>query len=398
MNFSSLNKYILLTSNAYLPNRGGVENSLYYLARAFSEKGYNVIILISDVGWSPAYVDEIIENVEVRRYRTRFINSKIALPFNGIIVLMNLLSQFIEIRKRYSPVLTVSRYHLTTLLATMAGLKPQCYLIPGVVKYQDSVKNLQSNPGLSRSMILRLKKRYHMWVQKLALSFVDRCLVFSETMFKQVATVASPKDTVSIVKPGVDCDFFKPLSEQAKKALKKDSSIFENDFVFLSVGRMVRAKGFDLLVDAMRSLSQCKLVLVGDGPELEELKRRANELGMSNQIEFIGQSSNPLKYYQIADAFVMSSRYEPLGQTILEALACDLPVVAFRSGPGVDTATEEVIGKYAFYADDANAESLAEAMQRCMECKFNNGLAYQPRQLALTSFSWKTLAGKLLNE
>lgn len=104
----------------------------------------------------------------------------------------------------------------------------------------------------------------------------------------------------------------------------------------VSVGRLVPQKGMDTLLRAVKlGPADARLIVVGDGPERVRLERLTRELGIGDRVDFAGVDRNPFKYLARADLFVMSSRWEGFGNTLVEALACGCPVVATNceSGP-----------------------------------------------------------------
>jgi glycosyltransferase involved in cell wall biosynthesis len=108
--------------------------------------------------------------------------------------------------------------------------------------------------------------------------------------------------------------------------------------VILSVGRLVPQKGFDILLKAFSNVIKemdARLIILGEGQEKESLSRLANELAIAEKVSFLGFQNNPYKFISKADVFVLSSRYEGLPMVLLEAMACDTPVVSTdcKSGP-----------------------------------------------------------------
>lgn len=108
--------------------------------------------------------------------------------------------------------------------------------------------------------------------------------------------------------------------------------------VFLSYGRMVNKKGFDVLLQAfadyVRQSGGGRLVLGGAGPEAAALRAQAEGLGIEARTEFPGWLSDVPTALARADVFVLPSRDEPFGIALLEAMAMGLPIVATRTrGP-----------------------------------------------------------------
>lgn len=106
----------------------------------------------------------------------------------------------------------------------------------------------------------------------------------------------------------------------------------------LSVGRLVRQKGFDLLIRAVALLKdeRIQLTILGDGPEEASLRALAEELGVSDRVKFPGFTLNPFKTMRNSDLFVLSSRWEGFGHVIVEAMVVGLAVVATCCPSGPD--------------------------------------------------------------
>lgn len=136
-----------------------------------------------------------------------------------------------------------------------------------------------------------------------------------------------------------------------------------------AVGRLVPAKGFDLLIDAFARTSaqrpEWSLTILGEGPERTRLEARARALGVSERVAMPGRVSNPLDHLVNGQAFVLSSRYEGFPNALLEAMACGLPVVAFDcpNGPA-EAITHDRDG---LLVPAADLPALAAAMGRVMD-------------------------------
>ncbi|MFJ3370166.1 glycosyltransferase [Pseudomonas sp. NPDC086251] len=104
-----------------------------------------------------------------------------------------------------------------------------------------------------------------------------------------------------------------------------------NDY-WLSLGRLVEPKGFDLLLDAyalaLRSAALPDLVIVGDGPLLGALTAQAQRLGVAHRVHFTGFLSNPYPLLRQAKLFILSSVQEGMPTVLIEALALGTPILA----------------------------------------------------------------------
>jgi len=98
----------------------------------------------------------------------------------------------------------------------------------------------------------------------------------------------------------------------------------------LTVGRMERQKGHDVLLRAYAQSSVCSkfdLVIVGKGSEQANLERLVQELGIKDRVHFVSFTENPWTYMAHATAFVLPSRWEGFGNVIIEAMACRAAVI-----------------------------------------------------------------------
>ncbi|MBS3060391.1 MAG: glycosyltransferase family 4 protein [DPANN group archaeon] len=136
------------------------------------------------------------------------------------------------------------------------------------------------------------------------------------------------EDKIELIFNKVDLSRFKP------KKVKHDK------FTIINVGRFVLDKNQEVLIRAMRDID-AKLVLIGDGPERDRLVKLADDLGVSNNIEFIKSVENKKIHlkYQAADLYATGILYGGVVIPVLEALACGLPLVQSKSifGDKLDT-------------------------------------------------------------
>ena len=135
----------------------------------------------------------------------------------------------------------------------------------------------------------------------------------------------------------------------------------------VAAGRLVPAKGFDLLLEAFASASQdrpdWKLVIMGEGPERERLMNRAQELDIADRVSLPGWIAEPGRLLTSAGIFAMSSRYEGFPNALLEAMACGAPSVSFACVGPAEIIENEIDG---LLVEVGSAAALARALQRLM--------------------------------
>ena len=141
---------------------------------------------------------------------------------------------------------------------------------------------------------------------------------------------------VHIIPTGIEIDrFYKeklPLHKINNK--KTELGITSDDIVMLFVGRVASEKSIDFLIDnhseILKKNQNVKLLIVGDGPDLDEYVNLVNKNKINNKVIFTGKvpwKDVPL-YYGLSDIFVTASHTETQGLTVVEAMAANLPVVA----------------------------------------------------------------------
>ena len=139
-------------------------------------------------------------------------------------------------------------------------------------------------------------------------------------------------------------------------------------FTFLTVGRLVSVKNIGLQIQAMSVLSKqvphIRLVIVGDGPERESLKSQGESLKLEEKILFEGEQRDVSKYYEEADAFLLTSDSEGWGLAVLEAAAHKLPVIMTDVGLAREVIKNEESGLIIPVGDE---QELVCAMQELLD-------------------------------
>lgn len=138
--------------------------------------------------------------------------------------------------------------------------------------------------------------------------------------------------------------------------------------MLLAVGRLDRQKGFDLLIQAFQHLApafpQWQLSILGEGPLRGELEVQIEAAGLAGRIALCGRAGNVGEWYEAADLYVMSSRFEGFPNTLVEAMAHGLPAVSFDC----DTGPRDIIrhGHDGLLVPDGDVAALGAALSRLM--------------------------------
>ena len=109
-----------------------------------------------------------------------------------------------------------------------------------------------------------------------------------------------------------------------------DLVVDKNKYNFVSVGRICKAKGYDILINYLKELAKYRtdfhFYLIGDGIDKSKLIAQVNKLNLNSYITFLGSKQNPFKYESLMDGFVMTSRYEGQGMALWEAKSLGLEI------------------------------------------------------------------------
>jgi glycosyltransferase involved in cell wall biosynthesis len=156
--------------------------------------------------------------------------------------------------------------------------------------------------------------------------------------------------------------------EMAKIERSQDGASPDRRYDLISVGRLERQKGFDLLIEAFKRVAAARshwtLTIYGEGPQRPELEARIEALGLGDRVRLPGVIGDVPARLAKADLYVHAARYEGFPNAVVEALAADLCVVA-TDCPG---ATAEILeqGRFGILVPPEDVEALADALDRAM--------------------------------
>ncbi len=215
----------------------------------------------------------------------------------------------------------------------------------------------------------RLRSRFKPWVARLLYPLADSIVGVSEDLSKHLREVLwfGQGKVKTIYNPIFSLATFErdwPLPNHVWFQARK------GERVIVSIGRFIAQKGFDVLLDSFRDVSrQCpeaRLVILGAGRLESQIKEQATRLQLDDKVWFPGFVSDPASYLANADLFVLSSRWEGLPTTLIEALGCGVPCVATDCPFG----PREILagGQFGRLVPPENAAALSEAIVDSLKC------------------------------
>jgi glycosyltransferase involved in cell wall biosynthesis len=269
------------------------------------------------------------------------------------------------------------------LLHSMGIFTPRTPRIPKLVTVHDlnAVRNAQ---WVTARWHLRRSQRI-----RRAVARADHVVTYSRFTAEEVQEdFGLPADRVHPVLLGVDCERFRPLAAAELQAVRKE----HGDYV-LAIGLFTPRKNFPALVEAVARCPDLDLVLVGrrsDGSE--ELEQAIERNRMRDRVRLLSgiPPEELVRLIGGARAFAVPSLYEGFGLTVLEAMACGVPVVCSSAA-----SLPEVAGDAAVLVDARSSEALAAGIERVVA---DSDLAATLRARGLArarEFSWDRSAERL---
>jgi glycosyltransferase involved in cell wall biosynthesis len=196
-----------------------------------------------------------------------------------------------------------------------------------------------------------------------------------------------PEHNISCIPNMVDTSFFVPIKTQRT----------DKPFTFFSLGELTNIKGMDILIRAFSKFIAQKnmdvqLRIGGSGPQEQNLRKLAKDLGVFKKISFTGTLNNEevLAEYQNAHAFILTSRFESFGVVFIEAMSAGLPVIGTRCGGPENIITKDT----GYLANVDDIDNIAGLMEQMIE-KYNTFDGHKIRSHVIKLYSKEIVADKL---
>lgn len=175
--------------------------------------------------------------------------------------------------------------------------------------------------------------RTRVWLAKFLLARASCVRVVSERIKRSLVDFnVLLKDRIVILPVFVDAEIFKSYKVNVDLRQK-----YPGQFIILMASRITREKNIDIAIEAVSDLNAA-LVIVGDGPEKENLKAKAGE-----NVKFEPYTADLNSYYKTCDLFLLTSNYEGYGRTLIEAAAAGTRIISSDVGIASEILEEENI-------------------------------------------------------
>lgn len=353
----------ILFYTTFLTQGGGIEVVTVRYMNKFIEKGYHVDLYIDyNMGKENIREKEIDKRIKIKYLKSEKISKiiyklrtlgKTQKIFNIPLYILVLISDFfvwqrenkIIQKENYDATISFFQY-LPSYITKVRGPKHMIFLHGSVTQYFEGIKKYFKD-----SFFKKLNR------------FDYICTVSDEMRIQLKKIFPDLKNEQITVYNPIDFEIIERKSEDFSNIDKKEEELLNSSYI-CSVGRIDEGqKDFKTLISAYTELYKKKkisekLFLIGDGPDKENLEKIVNDLGIENNILFLGKKSNPYIWVKNSKLFILSSKFEGLPTVLIESLILNTPTISSDCLTGPKEILEN--GKYGELFQTGNVKELKE--------------------------------------
>jgi glycosyltransferase involved in cell wall biosynthesis len=367
---------VAMFSDYYPPHLGGgVEKVVFELSRGLSSAGANVDVFTLQTAGGPCL--EEAGGVRVHRVpalqMTKLLGLQSAasprLVTYAVDQLMRLRPDVIHVH---------NRFFFTSLIAAAAAKALNIPLITTL-----HLGSLEALPLPQRLPVLA----YERLLGRTIIQASERVIAVSQAVADYTRRLGATPEKTQVQPNAVDSDAFRPRLTARKGPPR-----------IAFVGRLIQNKGPQYLMAAIPRLVErepaAEFWFVGDGPMRACLEETAQNLGVAENVRFLGVRQDVAGLLNESDIFVRPSLMEGMPLTVLEAMACGLPVVATPVGGTAELVTE---GKTGLLVPPRNVDALTTALQRLIDSpQLRAELGANGRRLVEKDYGWQRISRETL--
>lgn len=367
---------ILLINYEYPPIGAGAANATYYMAKSFVELGNEVVVLTA--GFQDKVGYELENGVHVYRVSSQRKKASSSSVIEMLSYLWHAKKQLKTIIQKHQIEKAIIFFSIPCGFLGSVLLKK--YKIPYIISLRGG-----DVPGMEKGI-----SSIHKIITPFRRNILDKALAIVANS-KGLALASEKVDPfkVSVVPNGVDVNFFMPVE-------KTQNTYFK----FLFVGRFQEQKNLEVVLQTFATTFKDQsfyLTLVGDGPLKEGLVKKAKELCIENQLNWLPwQTKLGLKKcYQDADCLINFSLYEGMPNVVMEAMACGLPIIASNI-MGHDELIED--GENGFLVNLNDKQGFADAFKKiAADEELRKKMSRNNRVKVEENYSWHKVAESYLS-
>ncbi|MGA2564631.1 MAG: glycosyltransferase family 4 protein [Steroidobacteraceae bacterium] len=362
-----------LTEAFFPPLIGGQELTVAYLSRALVTRGISVRVITRQTV-PPCAAEETLQDVEVRRIKPAgLLKGKGMLAIAPVLgFLARLLWLLLKDARRYDVVIVsgvkVMPFIVVPLCAALGKkciLRAESYFELHETISTESLRTMGALRGRLLFLLIEGARRP-------LLRRADAVIAISAQIHEELIKRGVAPDRIVSVSNGVSLDRYRPLNAQERLLLRSRLSLPRDRTLVLYSGRLARAKGVPILVEAWPALvashPDLYLILVGSGNRSfddceSDVRNLVQRSGLADQVLFVGETDAVADYLQTSDLWVFPTEYEGFSLALIEAMGCALPVVATAVG-----AAPQLIqhGQNGFLFPPKDKRALVDALEHAL--------------------------------
>jgi glycosyltransferase involved in cell wall biosynthesis len=254
-------------------------------------------------------------------------------------------------------------------------------------------KVLSTGPGgdLDRLLTKPLgRSRLHAMARSFS-AFV--CL--SDDVAKELGSHGVGEERLRRIPNGVDMEHFRPASDAEREVERSRLGLCGGGALTIYTGRFEPVKRLHLLVDAVARSPDLRLVMIGEGSEETRLRRMITDRNLTTRVTLLPRAEDPAPMYRAADLYISASSTEGMSNSVLEAMASGLPVVA-AAASGMAELVTPATG--VLIADPTDAAAFATELETVAgDRDRRRRLGSEARKLVASSYSLESVAAMLGN-
>ncbi|MFH1445141.1 MAG: glycosyltransferase family 4 protein [Nanoarchaeota archaeon] len=359
---------ILIINHEFPPLGGGGGNANYYIARELVKLGHEVDVVTSAFA---NLKSETIDGFRVHRIKTK---RKKETHATAIEMLSFSKSAYAYCKK----LMKQKNYDVIQCFFTLpAGLTG--YFLSKKFKKPMVIRMGGSDvPGYDPYRFGTLYKLL-MPVYKKVWNHADKLIVNSQKL--KDLLLKSKQMKVGIIYNGVDSSEMKPKRNSDGKTI-------------ICTSRLVKRKGIDCLLRALKDIKEFRLLLIGDGPEKTLLEQLTKQLGIEKNVHFIGTvpHNKIINYLNKSDIFVLPSFAEGMSNALLEAISSGLPAVITDVG-----GSRELVKNNGVIIEPGNEKQLKDALEKLLNSKKLRDEMSKESLIVAKKFTWENIAKEYEN-
>ncbi len=328
-------------TDTYPPYINGVSTSVYMLKKALERKGHQVYV--------------VTINNDSLRYKFDENNTVIRIPGLPIGIYDYRVTNIYPIRamniiRKWK--LDVIHSHTEFSVGTFARIISRQFNIPLVHTYHTMYEDYTHY--ITKGYFDKSSKKI---VEYLTLFYCDKTtnelIVPTKKTYDLFKQKYGVDRNIYIIPTGIEIERFyiENVDNNKVEEIRKKLKLKDDSFNIVFVGRLAKEKNVDLLLNAQKNIVEknknINLIIIGDGPDMDEYKKTVSKLKIDNNVIFVGKvpwESIPL-YYRLADVFATASRTETQGLTVIEAMAASVAPICIDDESFRNTVIDGLNGK-----------------------------------------------------